>query len=533
MENTHDECPGSDDDETQLLFQHHQQSSNDGSIQSSKLALNIDEALEKLKLGPFHYIFLVICGLCNSAYAISYTSISFIIITACDLDINPISKGWLSLCLLIGIAVSSPVLGKLSDVYGRWKVMVFSMTIYLIFMIVAAFSYNYAMLLVIFFIIGIAVGGLFTVSGSYALEFFPRHYRGIAVGSRIAITIISVVYVCLIALLILPHHFSSNLGALRLTSWRIFLLLCTLPVAMIYIPLFFMPESFRFVLAKEKLQDILSTLNKIKRINLCCRSYNDSSLQEIRSLLLDNLDKVELEDTSKQYSPHTSQSSEKFCRRPWIIRSLILCIAWLGATIGVEGCTIWLPTVVNYYNSGNRCRSNIHHNLSWSSVHTLQSSNLSFCAGNQDITPTITNILFGSILAIPFAFFCLFIINRIGRKWLFCLLIFTISISLFLIWVIDNKIATLIISVIFTMFANSIWIPLTTWSVELFPTSIRSTINGLLLVVVCCISAITLMFVGIIFTYSCTGTLMLFLSVNVLAGLVTLYLPDTTNEDIK
>lgn len=199
----------------------------------------------------------------------------------------------------------------------------------------------------------------------------------------------------------------------------------------------------------------------------------------------------------------------------------------------MEGFTIWLPTTVNFYHNGNKCRNHNYHNSSWSFAHTLQSSNISFCAGNKDITPVISNILYRSMTAVPFALFFLLIINRIGRKWLFILLIFLNGISILLMLLIHNILATSVIAVIYGAFSNCIWIPFATWSAELFPISTRSTFLSILHILYAFIPGVGMWLVGVTFVRSCAITLIMFSSVTLLAGLVSLSLPDTTNADIE
>ena len=518
---------------TALLSSQRQQLNTDDCIQWTRSPLSVDGVIETLKVGPFHYIFLIICGTCHSLYIIGFTGLGFILITTCDLHINPSSKGWLSLCFMFGLGFSSPIFGKLCDTYGRWRIMIVTVSIQLVSVITAAFSYNYTMLLVMYFMIGIGVGGTSTISPSYTIEFFPQSYRGFATGSRVAISLIANAYICLMALVILPNRVNTYFGAFHLSSWRIYVLMCILPTAVVYIPLFFMPESLRFVLVKGKTQDIMRTLDRMKQIDSCCIKHDSSSQLQIRSLVLSNLDELENEDNTKQYAVEVSRSDIKLYKRPWITRCLILSVIWIGLGFGILGFVVWLPTILSFYRNGNQCRYHGYHNSSWSWTHHLQSSNVSYCVGNRDIRPVILSIFYGSMISVPFALFFLYIINCIGRKWLFCLLIFAIGLCVLLILLIDNISATSILAVVFSAFADSIWIPLTTWATELFPTSIRSTAVGILHIIIAFIPGIGMLIVGIIFAYSCTFTLILFSALSLLAGLVSLSLRDTTNTGIN
>lgn len=73
---------------------------------------------------------------------------------------------------MFGVGIGSPVLGKLSDTYGRWNMMLLSMTFQLSSAIIAAFSYNYTMLLVVFFMIGITLVASLLFHLAMQLNFF-------------------------------------------------------------------------------------------------------------------------------------------------------------------------------------------------------------------------------------------------------------------------------------------------------------------------------------------------------------------------
>lgn len=166
-----------DNAETPLLSPQQQPFPNDQYSDFTNKLSNIDEILEALPIGPFHYIFILACSLCYISYILCYDAIGFIIITACDLHINGANKGWLSLFFMAGTLSSCYITGKLCDRFGRRKLLLICVIIHIFVTIIAAFSYNYTMLLVTFCIIGMCDGGVLTTSTSYNVEFFPNLFE--------------------------------------------------------------------------------------------------------------------------------------------------------------------------------------------------------------------------------------------------------------------------------------------------------------------------------------------------------------------
>ncbi|EDV20805.1 uncharacterized protein TRIADDRAFT_596, partial [Trichoplax adhaerens] len=480
-------------------------------------------------IGLFHYIITLICGLGYSGYSIFYQSIGFVIISACDLDINRNNKGWLSLAYMIGLAIGASIFGRLADAYGRRKILLFSLTINLIAMLLSAFAYNYNMLVILAAIIGCSHAGLLATIYNYLMEFFPRQYRGIAGACMSSFLIFESLLGSTVAFFTLPHSF-YKIGGIYFSSWRLYLIIVMIPTLIGYCILLFLPDSLRFTLAKSERKKAEFVLKKINRINSCFKCRNDLHKQyalPLTSLHPRASNRKENNSKTSRFR-HELEHFRFFGKQPWLRRLLLLSVGWFGFCFGDQGFSIWLPSAVSYYTSGKTCwHSHQHvHNISHNAMHSLH-LNSSACQNGEKLKTVIIDILIGNLLSLPVAIGCLLLINRVGRKWLYFPMITICALSILLMVVIDNVYGALILGCVFTSISNNAWIPYKTWSAELFPTKVRSTSTGILNIVGHTGSILGMTTFAVLFNKNCTATLIIFSLLGFLSGFTALFLPDT------
>ena len=82
---------------------------------------SLEQALKLAGLGKFNLLLLFVCGLGQASDAIETACISFLLPSACDLNLTSDEKGWLNATLFLGMLIGSYISGGISDVYGRKK----------------------------------------------------------------------------------------------------------------------------------------------------------------------------------------------------------------------------------------------------------------------------------------------------------------------------------------------------------------------------------------------------------------------------
>ena len=79
---------------------------------------------------------------------------------------------------LVGQVVGALVFGRLSDKFGRKKLFIITLAIYLVGSAAAGFSPNMEFLFAMRFIAGLGIGGEYAAINSAIDELIPSHYRG-------------------------------------------------------------------------------------------------------------------------------------------------------------------------------------------------------------------------------------------------------------------------------------------------------------------------------------------------------------------
>ena len=501
------------------------------------LMSSIDDIVENVKIGLFHYLIVTACGLCYGGYSSYYQAIGLIIITACDLNINAANKGWLSTSVMIGIIVGTFLFGGLADIYGRRKLILIALLINLISMLASVLAYNYIMLATMAAFIGISYGAVFAIVHPYAIEFFPRRYRGLAGTCASGFCIVLSIYSCLIALAILPHPFHLPFGLIYFNNWRLYLFISMIPTLVGFCIMIFMPNSLRFVLMKKDKRNVLVVLEKIDRINSCYLLCHRSTNQQYHTLE-SVINRIDIDNSKlnaiQHKQDHFIQHFRTLMKPPWRKRLFLLSITYFGYLFSDQGFLIWLPTVLSFYVSGKTCRNGQHHaiyNITMNTTHSTSMNTLD-CYNSQNLMTVIFDLLIGNVLCIPLTILCILLIDRVGRKLLYCLIAIMSGLSILLMWLIDSYISTIILSCIFVSFTATAWIPAKTWTSELFCTEIRSTAAGLLNCIGYIGSMLGMTTFVLLFHVNCTATFMIFGLLGLVAVIMTFFLPDTTKANI-
>lgn len=97
-------------------------------------------------------------------------------------DVSPAWGSWTVTLYTLGIAISVPIIGKLSDNYGRKKLFVIEILLFGIGSLLVALSPNFTFLLVARFIQAIGGGGIFIIGSAYVLATMPKEHQGKALG---------------------------------------------------------------------------------------------------------------------------------------------------------------------------------------------------------------------------------------------------------------------------------------------------------------------------------------------------------------
>ncbi len=175
--------------------------------------------------------------------------------------------GWTVSSLLFGCIVGVVIAGKAGDHYGRKKVLMLAALLFFISAVGSASAHSLLFFIIARVVGGIAVGVASILSPMYIAELVPAKYRGMLV----SLNLLAIVLGILIAFF--SNYLLVNTGE---NNWRWMLLVMAAPAFLLSISLFIVPESPRWLVAKNKKKEALHVLKKTSG-----ESSADSELEDI------------------------------------------------------------------------------------------------------------------------------------------------------------------------------------------------------------------------------------------------------------
>lgn len=97
-------------------------------------------------------------------------------------NVSPTWGAWSVTIYTLGVAIAVPIIGKLSDNYGRKKVFIIEILLFGVGSLLVALSPNFSFLLIARFIQAIGGGGLFIIATSHVLATLPKKQQGKILG---------------------------------------------------------------------------------------------------------------------------------------------------------------------------------------------------------------------------------------------------------------------------------------------------------------------------------------------------------------
>lgn len=167
---------------------------------------------------------------------------------------------WITTTVLIGAVIGAIGSGKLSDIIGRKRMIIVNAVIFSLGAVGCAFAPTVTVLIIMRIMIGIAIGITSYVVPMYIAEISPTRVRGALVTlNQLMITIgILVSYITDYAL----SDDSNN------ESWRWMFLVGLVPAVILLVGMFFLPETPRWLISRNRLDDGIKVLEKVENPDL-------------------------------------------------------------------------------------------------------------------------------------------------------------------------------------------------------------------------------------------------------------------------
>lgn len=223
--------------------------------------------------------------------------------------LSPTDAGAMGSYALLGMFIGSSFGGILSDKYGRKPVLNVSLILLAAMMFMSAIATTPTQFAIYRLIAGLGIGGLVPAASALTTEYAPARSR-------------SFVFVLMYTGFAFGGVFAALMGVLFINSmgWRFLFWLGTIPIILVPVVQFVLPESIRF----------LQTANRH---------------EEARKII----DRFHLQDalltTESQVDPTTSSLASILTRR-YLAATILFSLIYIMAFLLIYGMNVWLPKVM-------------------------------------------------------------------------------------------------------------------------------------------------------------------------------------------
>lgn len=171
-----------------------------------------------------------------------------------EFDLGDLSLGWAFSSLLFGCVLGCFLAGRLTDRYGRKRLLVLVALLFAVTSIATALAPNFAFFVTARFIGGLAVGGVSLLSPMYVSEVSPPSIRG-RLGTLYQLSIVSGI--------VISYSLNYMLRNTGQNNWRWMFLTGVLPSALFLLFALLASESPRFLAISGRVDEAFVVLKRI------------------------------------------------------------------------------------------------------------------------------------------------------------------------------------------------------------------------------------------------------------------------------
>ncbi|RZF39547.1 hypothetical protein LSTR_LSTR001068 [Laodelphax striatellus] len=238
-------------------------------IEDPEENVKFEDALAKTGYGLFNAKITVIGALAIGCSYIGVGAISLILPSAqCDLEMTSIHKGHLISAGFIGIILSCHMWGFLSDTKGRRKIVLWCASIDGFLYALSSLSPYYSVFIVFRFFHGFATCGIVVPIYAYIGEFHTDKHRHTALLIASIFGCVGYFYIVGVGWSIISGSWQIEIvPSFIVKPWRLYYALLGVPSLICAIAMSFLPESPKFLIAKNRGGEALEVLRRVHKEN--------------------------------------------------------------------------------------------------------------------------------------------------------------------------------------------------------------------------------------------------------------------------
>jgi benzoate transport len=208
---------------------------------------------------------LLVVGLCMFFNMLDGFDITAMAVVAAavssELDLTPDRLGWIFSFALLGMMGGAMFLAPVSDIIGRRKVIILSVTLVGISILLTASASTLAEFIVLRFVSGVGAGAMLACQATLAAEYSPEKYRALSVAAVTSGYPLGAMFTSVAAGMIMPEY-----------GWRgMFWFGGALTLIMGFVAWLLIPESLKYLFERRPrmaLQRVNKILQKLKKDTL-------------------------------------------------------------------------------------------------------------------------------------------------------------------------------------------------------------------------------------------------------------------------
>ena len=158
---------------------------------------------------------------------------------------TPLEQGIVGAAAVVGAIFGALIGGRLCDRFGRKKVFLADLFLFIIFAVLSAFAWNIGSLILFRFLLGVGIGADYPVCASYVSEFMPKRIRGRMMIAAFSFQAVGIFAAAGVGLFILAMHPTES-------AWRLMLVAGAVPALVILVLRRGLPESARWHIQRKE-----------------------------------------------------------------------------------------------------------------------------------------------------------------------------------------------------------------------------------------------------------------------------------------
>jgi MFS transporter, putative metabolite transport protein len=241
---------------------------------------------------------------------------------------SPLALGAVGAASIVGAIFGALIGGRLCDRFGRKKVFMVDLALFIVFAVLSAVAWNLESLILFRFLLGVGIGADYPICASYVSEFMPKRIRGrmlIAAFSFQAIGIFAAAAVGLVILAVYPGD----------SAWRWMLVAGAVPAIWILVLRRTIPESARWYILRKEWKLAIGV------IRYMIPDFKISA--EVRP----PVEEIEREDPEERRAWHThlGDYAELFFPQN-LRRTVLITVPWFLMDFAFYGVGIFTPILI-------------------------------------------------------------------------------------------------------------------------------------------------------------------------------------------